>query len=575
MAGTYDGEWLAAVLTDYGLTEVAGLGTSPAGGVWARGSAPVEGQVVELRVGLPADFPSVLPVVKLRPWDALGVIPHVTAIEGGVCYQDSEGLLLDQDRAADLVAWGLDHALAELGRGVRGDNRTDFTEEFEASWSQLKFNGTLQNVADISVLPCKLTVIRRTETEWYLAAAEAQVLAFLQFEQLGKHNVQRATFLPLPAGTYIEPPRPDRPFWSAEDLRQWLAPGIAALSTRQRRAFLLRSTSQQGVIVVALPRPSQGVALFAVRYQSPTSEHPLLPGVAATLWPLQVARRERAYLVPRGGGQASLADKHVLLVGCGAVGSRLAHHLVQSGVLRLTLVDFDAHSADNTFRHALGFPRNGTRTKVAALREELRTKYPYVQVTAVDDSIQAAHRKGAVQWNDFDLLLAATGNPTVELWLNAQVHHPAVRTSALFTWLEAYGIGGHALLTHAGTAGCLQCLYTDPEESQLANRAAFAQAGQKFSMSLAGCSARHTPYGSLDAARTAEMAARLAVQALSKREAAAPLMSWKGDAEDFLAAGFRLAPRHGVSEEVLRQNRYRYLAPTCPVCGPYATADEA
>ena len=556
------------------MTEVAALAVSPAGVEWAYGSALVEGQAIELRVGLPVDFPSVLPVVKLRPWDALGVIPHVTPTEGGVCYQDSEGLLLDLERATALVDWALDQALAELGRGVRGENRTDFTEEFEANWVLLKDKGTLRNVADVPAQAGELTIIRRTDTEAYLAEDAAQVLSFLQYENIGKHNVQQATYLPLPAGTYIEPPRPDRPFWSVDDLRQWLAPGVASLSSKQRRALLTGRKSQHGVIVVSLPRPSKGVALFAVRYQSPTGEHPLLPGVAATLWPMQVARRERSYLVPRGGGQASLTDKHVLLVGCGAVGGRMAHDLVQSGVLRLTLVDFDVHSADNTFRHVLGFPRKGM-TKVEALRVELRAKYPYVQVTAINATIQAAHRKGDVQWNNFDLLIAATGNPTVELWLNTQLHSAGVRTPAVFTWLEAYGIGGHALLTHPGTVGCLQCLYTDPDEPQLVNRAAFAQAGQKFSMSLAGCSARHTPYGSLDAARTAETATRLAVRALLGRETKAPLISWKGDAEDFLAAGFQLAPRYGASEEQLFRNRYSYLTYTCPVCGPITTADEA
>lgn len=515
-----------------------------------------------------------LPTVRLRPWDALGIIPHVTATEGGVCYQDAEGLLLDQDRPDALVNWALDQAMAELGRGVRGENRTDFTEEFEASWALLKYRGALYNVADIPSLARELSIIRRTETEAYLAEDATQVLSFLQFENIGKHNVQRATFLPLPAGTYIEPPRPDRPFWSTEELRQWLAPGVANLSNKQRRVLLDRRKSQHGVIIVALPRPSQGVALFAVRYHSPTGEHPLLPGVAATLWPLQVARRERAYLVPRGGGQTSLADKHVLLIGCGAVGGRLAHDLVQSGVLRLTLVDFDLHSADNTFRHVLGYPRKGL-SKVEALREELRSKYPYVQVTTINATIQAAHRKGEVKWNNFDILIAATGNPTVELWLNAQVHSPEVRQSAVFTWLEAYGIGGHALLTHAGKVGCLQCLYTDPNESQLVNRAAFAQAGQKFSMSLAGCSARHTPYGSLDAARTAETATRLAIRALLGREASAPLISWKGDPEDFLAAGFQLTPRYSASEEQLSRNRYRFHASTCPICGPHAIVHDA
>ena len=86
-------------------------------------------------------------------------------------------------------------------------------------------------------------------------------------------------------------------------------------------------------------------------------------------------------------------------------------------------------------------------------------------------------------------------------------------------------------------------------------------------MSLAGCSARHTPYGSLDATRTAELAARLAVRKLTGRESDTPLLSWKGDASDFLAAGFHLTPRYQASEEQLFRNRTLYVAPTCPVCG--------
>lgn len=570
----YDGEWLAAVLTQCGFTGVAVMTATPVVAARVFGTTTVEGEAIELRVELPLDFPAVLPNVRLYPWDVLGVLPHVTPGEGGVCYQDSEGLLLDQSRPAELVEWALDQTLAELGRGVRGENQTDFTEEYEASWGVLPGKGTLYNVTDIPTQPCELTVIRRSEVEMYLAVSEEEVRSFLQFEHIGKHTIQRATFLPLPAGTYIEPPRPDRAFWSAEELRTWLGPGIATLTSKQQHALLDGRKSKNGVIIIGLPRPSQGMALFAVRYQSPTGEHPLRPGVAAILRPLQIARWERSYLVPRGGGQTSLADKHVLLVGCGAVGGRLAHELVQSGVLRLTLLDFDLHAPDNTFRHVLGFPRQ-IQSKVKALRDELRSKYPYVQVEVVKSTVQAAYRKGAVRWNDFDLVIAATGNPTVELWLNAQIHQLAVQTSAIFTWLEAYGIGGHALLTHSGSPGCLQCLYTDPSEPQLVNRAAFAQSGQKFSVSLAGCSARHTPYGSLDAARTVEIAVRLAVRALLGRETGAPLLSWKGEADDFLAAGFQLAPRYEVGQEQLIRNRYRYHAATCPVCGRCSVADAA
>jgi molybdopterin/thiamine biosynthesis adenylyltransferase len=352
-------------------------------------------------------------------------------------------------------------------------------------------------------------------------------------------------------------------------LRQWAAPAIEALSDKEYRTLLQSSKSSNGVVVLALPRPSRGVALLAVRYQSPTGQHPLLPGVEARLWPLFVARREPSYLVPRGGGQMSLTDKKVLLIGCGAVGGHVAHDLVRSGVLRLTLVDADTHSVENTFRHVLGVARK-TALKVEALCDELRTKYPYLTVEAVTSNIEPACRTGKVKLPDFDLVIAATGNPTAELWLNEQLHGLLVAPPVLFTWLEAYGIGGHALLTRPGQPGCLQCLYTDPEEPQLVNRAGFAAPGQQFSMSLAGCSARHTPYGSLDATRTAEVATRLALRVLTGREVGSPLISWKGDAEDFLAAGFVLTNRYGVSEEKLNKNCYGYTSPTCSVCASLA-----
>lgn len=566
MAGAYDEAWLLATLSGRHLTHLTPLPAVRTGTVWAGAQALVEDQTVTLHVGLTLDFPSALPLVRLVPWNALGMLPHVSTANGLVCYQDSEGLLLNKEMPVELVWWAVDKALAELQSGVRGENQTDFTEEFEASWAQLPRQGALRNVIDPPGQPCELSVIWRSGTEAYLTESDQQVASFLQYKNIGTYTRQRATFLPLPAGSYIQPPRPDRPFWSAADLRQWAAPTLDALTTKEHRTLLVSSKSQNGIIVLALARPSQGVALVAVRYQSPTGAHPLLPGVEATLWPLHVSRWEPSYLVPRGGGQLSLREKHVLLVGCGAIGGHLAHDLVRSGVLRLTLVDADSHSVENTFRHALGIAHKAA-PKAEALRDELRAKYPYLLVEAVASNIEPACRAEKVKLATYDLIIAATGNPTAELWLNEQLHKMTAAPPALFTWLEAYGIGGHAVLTRPGQPGCLQCLYTNPHQSQLVNRAAFAAPGQLFSMSLAGCSARHTPYGSLDATRTAEVAARLAIRALTGREMGAPLLSWKGDADDFIAAGFVLADRFSVSEEKLNKNRYGYVAPTCPVCG--------
>jgi molybdopterin/thiamine biosynthesis adenylyltransferase len=565
VAGAYDEAWLLAVLAQQGLTDLKGLSRS--GRVWAQGTAQVESRAVQLRVGLPPDFPSSLPQVLLTPWDALGVLPHISALSGTVCYKDSEGLLLDQSRPAELVAWALQQALVELARGVRGENRLDFTEEFEANWHQLPNAASLRNVLDLPTGPSEMRVFWLNDGHAYLADEDRQVAAFLQRDNLGKYTAGRALYLPLPTGSFVEPPRPDRPFWTAAELRHWLAPGLTTMTDAQRRAWLTANASQSGVLVVGLPRPSRGTALFAMSYRSPAGHHPLLPGAEVVLRPMQVQRWEPSYLVPRGGGQLSLRTKRVLLIGCGAIGGIVAHELVRSGVLQLTLVDFDIHQMENTFRSVLGMARQ-PGPKVDVLAAELRTKYPYLTVRPINGTVQAAYRTGLLNWSDYDLIVAATGNPTAERWLNEQLwaadHHPP----ALFTWLEAYGIGGHALLTRPGVSGCLECLYTTATgQVMLVNRAAFAAEGQVFSLSLAGCSARHTPYGALDAARTAELATRLAVRFFAGREAGSPLLSWKGDSTDFTEAGFTLADRFAASEERLFTSRYAYRQPACRVCG--------
>ena len=166
----------------------------------------------------------------------------------------------------------------------------------------------------------------------------------------------------------------------------------------------------------------------------------------------------------------------------------------------------------------------------------------------------------------------ALGNPTAELALNERVRRVG-GPPILFTWLEPLGIGGHAVLTgHRGEPGCFACLYSQPDGSDepLHNRAAFGAKGQVYGRSMAGCVNLYTPYGDLDATRTAELAARLAIDVLSEREQRNILRSWKGDATTFTEAGFELSGRYQFTEEQLRTQGACYLSARCPVCGDQA-----
>ncbi len=262
--------------------------------------------------------------------------------------------------------------------------------------------------------------------------------------------------------------------------------------------------------------------------------------------------------------------KRVLLVGCGAVGGHLAFQLARAGVLNLTLVDHDTLIPENSFRHVLG-RRYWNRRKVEALKEEIESELPYVQIAAVPNTIEKALEDGSIKLANYDLLVLAVGNPTVELEINERVHALRNGPAVVFTWLEPLGIGGHALLAgNAPDGGCFECLYTSSlgNVQFLENRAAFAAPGQSFGRALSGCGSLFTPYGAMDAAKTATIAARLAVDALTGKELGNPFLSWKGDATDFVAEGFRLSPRFSATEEDLRRHRYGYKSAQCRVCNP-------
>lgn len=556
-----------------GLRDVLWFGTrAPAS---FRGTATVAGIDVEIEVLLPISFPLQIPLVLLTRWDAVGFVPHVGP-DGHVCYQSAEGLVLDRQRPGAVVVWALERSIYVLERGVARENAADFVDEFEVSWYRLPGVRWITNVLDPPAASRDVCVVEVTPATGSapphraIAGSINDVAGYFGWDAGTTRPTTRATCLVFPSGTLVVPPRHDAPFWTAEELRAFARPALEAMTPKRRHALVGNHFHRSGTVAFVIPRPSGGVVVFAVDYEGGNGRHPLQDnGGDPVLHPVSVSRVERTYLVPRGGGSADLSGKRVLLVGCGAVGGHVAHELVRAGILGLTLVDPDTFSADNTFRHVLG---RAFGPKASTLRNNLRASYPYVRAEAVDEKIEVAVEAGTVDLRSFDLVVVAVGAPTVELWLNELLRRSG-GPPAVFTWLEPYGIGGHALLMRPCIPGCFECLFTSPApgpDTVLVNRASFAAPGQWFGRALSGCGTLHTPFGSLDASRTAGLAVRLALDALTGRETKGVLRSWKGPSQDFLDAGFELAPRHGVSEEALNREGSLHVASDCRACSERA-----
>lgn len=221
---------------------------------------------------------------------------------------------------------------------------------------------------------------------------------------------------------------------------------------------------------------------------------------AATVYILQ--RQDRDYLIRRVGG--TILDRHVLVAGVGAIGSRVAEHLALAGVSKLTLVDQDKFSADNLGRHVLGKDAI-SKNKVDELEKFLAARMPGIEIVPEAMDIQRLLSKGVPA--NVDTIVLATGNAPLERAIVRQAFQEKWNMLIVSTSVEAVALGGHVIAMRPGTPGCLDCLYIDPETQQPISsmRTALIEFGQVVTRQLTGCGA-FTPYSSIDATRTALIA---------------------------------------------------------------------
>ncbi len=109
--------------------------------------------------------------------------------------------------------------------------------------------------------------------------------------------------------------------------------------------------------------------------------------------PLKVHRRfDRLARLFGDGGVGRLARAHVVVVGCGGVGSFAAESLARSGIGRLTLVDFDRVCITNTNRQLHAMKGTVGRPKVDVMVERLRLVHPTARIDALGEFYSSESR---------------------------------------------------------------------------------------------------------------------------------------------------------------------------------------
>jgi hypothetical protein len=489
-----------------------------------EGTMLIAGQSLRFGFWLPSGFPAVLPKVFALSPEARR-LPHVDG-RGFVCAFEDENTLLDYRLPAELVRETIERARSVVEDGLLGRNRADFLEEFEAYWPR----GT-DTLSALTPGDQPYSFKASYDGSRLVAVADTSEALALAFRGATK-QLRNGLYLPLD-GEALGVLHPlELCSWSA------VSPLLSGESLRLARTMRV-SKKQTLPLVLGISRKGGGRALVGLSLRKFSLDSWLIDAQAADVVPFTLTRfddvRVRERLVRGASGP------RIAVIGCGAVGGHVAHALAWSGAGELVLIDPDSCDAANTFRHVLGRSGWGC-TKVVALKRELERCVPGLKVVAVSQTVGNALAAQPELLSSVDLVVVAIGNHSVPLQLNDTLAASRGDVPVIFTWLEPYGIGGHAVLVNYRARGCLRCLFDD--ESKLQCVIEFAEPGQRFGRRQVGCHGLYTPYADLDARTTALLAARLGRRALGDRAGAGHRRSWRGDASAFRAAGFRLNPRN-------------------------------
>jgi len=313
--------------------------------------------------------------------------------------------------------------------------------------------------------------------------------------------------------------------------------------------------------------PAVGAIRLSKREQRLKTGHTrLLPG-APVVSRRSVQRADGPWIHTRGGeGNLSLAEKNVVLIGCGSVGGPVAHLLAQSGVGKLTLIDPDRLSWDNVGRFPDGGRHAIGKGKAHVLASNLVSRLPHLEVETRAQKWQAIWNHEKTLLTTADLIVSSVASWNEESFLNEVWLKNRVLPSLLFGWTEAHAAGGHAISIQR-RGGCLACRMTNtglPSEPVVD----WDKAGE-MRRQAPGCGALYSPYGPVELAPIHGMIGAAALDILGGKVLRSEHRVWVGDHQRVSVLGGKWSEtwKEAADEGNKILNRPWIRRSDCPACG--------
>lgn len=133
-------------------------------------------------------------------------------------------------------------------------------------------------------------------------------------------------------------------------------------------------------------------------------------------------------------GQKRLSEAHILIVGCGALGSPLGMYLAGAGIGKITLADFDTVDPSNLHRQVFYNEGDVGKYKAEILAEKMKALNSGIDIHALNNLI--TKKKLKEMEGKYDMIIDAADNPSTTYLLDeyCRVNSIPLSTAGVTEW---------------------------------------------------------------------------------------------------------------------------------------------
>lgn len=536
-------------------------------------SVNYQNEEFNILIGIKNDFPLSSPSIFWKDFKG-NFYPHIEEIDGKICYLEDDLYTFDYENPEGIISSCIDMAVMHIYNGKYSLNDDDFINEFESYWirtdltigvdSYIKLDENIRMIKSYMEDKVFLIYDKDSDLEY----------ALQQCNKVKKEDcVQDAIYIPLENNINIFPPR-YKQMWKISEVRNIIIKNLSKSKFKKVNTLLKNNKFTRSIIISFPNKKGERVVIGVYCYDfykfiKGKFLHPIVTWcMNCKMELLDINRKDKNYLLNRGGALDYILDKKILVLGCGSLGGHIIEQLINVGIDNITIVDRDKFSIENIYRHILGYdslkPEGSYKSE--EMKNYLDKKYRNLKLTAIAYDLIDCIEDKSLDLKKFDLIIVAIGNPNIEFELNKKIHSLSVKIPTIFTWNEPNGIGGHVLVTNnEKTGGCYECLYSDPTTGDrvLKNKASLVDSAESYAKKYAGCGSAFLPYSYLDSVQTAILCSRTVLEVLMGEEKGNPLKTWKGKN----LYNVKTTPRYDLTEENMEKSKYLYKNLKCNICG--------